>query len=53
MAENRISERMVVKRLAVDDRALVVCANTLRRADFPTQVQAAGQAGFVGIGLRI
>lgn len=36
-----------------NDRALVVCANTLRRADFPARVQAAGQAGFAGIGLRI
>jgi sugar phosphate isomerase/epimerase len=49
---------MVVRRLAVQEaktttRALVMCANTLRRADFPTRVQAAGQAGFAGIGLRI
>jgi sugar phosphate isomerase/epimerase len=44
---------MVVRRLAVDDRTLVVCANTLRRADFPTRVHAAGQAGFAGIGLRL
>lgn len=36
-----------------NDRALVVCANTLRTADFPTRVQAAGPAGFAGIGLRI
>lgn len=36
-----------------NDRALVVCANTLRRADFPTRVQAASQAGFAGLGLRI
>jgi len=37
----------------INDRALVVCANTLRKADFPARVQAAGQAGFAGIGLRI